>query len=137
VDEQKIRFNQQGEVTAVYFKKGDEVKKGDIIAELDQSSVESSILQAEINLQNAQLQLDETVNGDRSAQILQAQNNLEQSKIKLDVAQKEYTNLLDTQSDSGTISDTETTMANARLDVQSYIVEGRRMLDQVKTIFNN
>jgi multidrug efflux pump subunit AcrA (membrane-fusion protein) len=27
VDEQAIRFNQQGNVTAVYFKKGDQVKK--------------------------------------------------------------------------------------------------------------
>jgi multidrug efflux pump subunit AcrA (membrane-fusion protein) len=27
VDEQKIRFNQQGEVTKVYFKKSDTVKK--------------------------------------------------------------------------------------------------------------
>jgi CBS domain containing-hemolysin-like protein len=63
------------------------------------------------------------VNGDRSAQILQAQNNLDQSKAKLDIAQQEYTNLLEDQSNSGTISDTETTMQNAILDIQNYIVE--------------
>lgn len=135
VDEQKIRFNQQGEVTAVYFKKWDEVKKWDLIAELDQNSVQSDILQSEINLQNAQLQFDETVNGDRSAQILQAQNNLDQSKAKLDIAQQEYTNLLEDQSNSGTISDTETTMQNAILDIQNYIVEWEKTINRIDKIF--
>lgn len=137
IDEQQLRFNQQGEVTAVYFKKGDEVKKWDIIAKLDQSSVESNILQAEINLQNAKLQLDETLNGDRSAQILQAENNLEQSKLKLDVAQQEYDNLVEDQSNSWTIDDTETTMANARLDIQNYLLEWERTLDAVNKIFTD
>jgi len=135
VDEQKIRFNQQGEVTAVYFKKWDEVKKWDLIAELDQNSVQSNILQSEINLQNAQLQFDETVNGDRSAQILQAQNNLDQSKAKLDIAQQEYQNLLDDQNNSGTISDTETTMQNAILDIQNYIIEWEKTINRLDTIF--
>ncbi|MEI7563893.1 MAG: hypothetical protein WCJ39_10075 [bacterium] len=63
------------------------------------------------------------MNGDRSAQILQAQNNLDQSKAKLDIAQQEYQNLLDDQNNSGTISDTETTMQNAILDIQNYIIE--------------
>lgn len=137
VDEQKIRFNQQWEVTKVYFKKGDTVKKGDIIAELDQNSVQSNILQSEINLQNAKLQLDETLNGDRSAQILQAQNNLEQTKMKLDISQQEYENLLEDQTNSGTISDTETILANARLDIQNYIVEGTRTLDAVNKILTD
>ena len=135
VDEQKIRFNQQWEVTAVYFKKGDVVKKWDLIAELDQNSVQNSILQSEINLQNAQLQYDETVNGDRSAQILQAQNNLDQSKAKLDIAQQQYTNLLEDQSNSGTISDTETTMQNAILDIQNYIIEWEKTINRLDTIF--
>lgn len=137
IDEQQLRFNQQGEVIAVYFKKGDEVKKWDIIAKLDQSSVESNILQAEINLQNAKLQLDETLNGDRSAQILQAENNLEQSKLKLDVAQQEYDNLVEDQNNSWTIDDTETTMANARLDIQNYLLEWERTLDAVNKIFTD
>ncbi|MEI8091197.1 MAG: hypothetical protein WCG98_02905 [bacterium] len=44
-------------------------------------------------MENAKLQLDETLNGDRSAQILQAENNLEQSKLKLEIAQQEYDDL--------------------------------------------
>lgn len=135
VDEQKIRFNQQWEVTKVYFKKWTEVKKWDIIAELDQNSVQSSILQSEINLQNANLQLDETLNGDRSAQILQAQNNLEQSKLKLNIALQEYDTLSWDQNNSGTISDTETTMANTRLDVQNYIIEWEKTINRIDTIF--
>lgn len=137
VDEQKIRFNQQWEVTKVYFKKGSEVKKWDVIAELDQDSVQSSILQSEINLQNAELQLDETLNGDNSAQILQAENNLEQTKLKLDIAQQEYDNLVEDESSKNTVSDEETTIANARLDVQNYILEWRKTLDEVNEILTD
>ena len=133
VDEQKIRFNQQWDVTAVYFRKGDTVKKWDVIAELDQSSVESNILQAEIGLENAKLQLDETLNGDRSAQILQAENNLEQSKLKLEIAQQEYDDLSWDQTSVDTVSDTETIMANARLDVQNYILEWGKTINQINT----
>jgi multidrug efflux pump subunit AcrA (membrane-fusion protein) len=136
VDEQKIRFNQQGEVTKVYFKKWSDIKKWDIIAELDQGSVESNILQAEISLQNARLQLDETVNGDRSTAILQAENNLEQSKLKLDIAQQEYDNLSWDLNNSGTVTDTETTMANARLSIQNYIIEGDKKIEQMSDILS-
>lgn len=135
VDEQKIRFNQQGEVTKVYFKKSDTVKQWDIIAELDQNAVESNILQSEINLQNAKLQLDETINGDRSAQILQAQNNLEQTRLKLNIAEQEYNNLIEDQNNSGTISDTETTMENTRLDIQNYLIEWEKIINEIDTIF--
>ena len=135
VDEQKIRFNQQGEVTKVYFKKWSDIKKWDIIAELDQNSVQSSILQSEINLQNARLQLDETLNGDRSAQILQAENNLEQSKLKLNIAQQEYDTLSWDLNNSGTISDTETTLANTRLDIQNYNIEWEKIINRIDTIF--
>ncbi len=135
VDEQKIRFNQQGDVTAVYFKKWDTVKKWDIIAELDKSSVESNILQAEIGVENANLQLDETLNGDRSAQILQAQNNLDQSKLKLNISQQEYDNLVEDQNNSGTISDTETTLATIKLDIQDYITAGEKVINGLDTIF--
>ncbi len=135
VDEQAIRFNQQGNVTAVYFKKWDQVKKGDIIAELDPSSVQSDILQAELSLENAKLQLDETVNGDRSAQILQAQNNLDQTKAKLDIAQQQYDNLVTDLSGSGPISDRETTLENIKLDIQDYITAGEKTINELDTIF--
>jgi multidrug resistance efflux pump len=62
---------------------------------LDQKSVENSILQAEIDLANAQLQLQDVLDGNTEAQILQAENNLEQSKLKLDIAQQEYEDLLE------------------------------------------
>ncbi len=138
VDEQAIRFNQQGNVTAVYFKKWDQVKKGYIVAELDPSSVQSNILQAELSLENAKLQLDETVNGDRSSQILQAENNLEQSKLKLDIAQQEYDNLVETQSiTSGNVSDKETTLEKAKIDIQNYIIEGGKIIDQLDGIFGS
>lgn len=135
VDEQQLRFNQQGEVIAVYFKKGDEVKKGDIIAVLDQKSVENSILQAEIDLANAQLQLQDVLDGNTEAQILQAENNLEQSKLKLDIAQQEYEDLLEDFNGSWSLNDKETTYKTTALDIKDYIAQGERMLISLDKLF--
>lgn len=137
VDEQQLRFNQQGEVTAVYFKNWDAVKKWDIIAELDKTSVENNIIQSEINLQNAKLQLDETLNGDnREAQILQAENNLEQSKVKLAIAKQEYEAMLEDQKySSNTINDTVTTLEKTKLDIQNYLIEWWQLLDALDKLF--
>lgn len=135
VDEQQLRFNQQWEVTAVYFKKWDEVKKWDIIAELDQDSVLNDILQAEINLANSRLQLEETLKWNKESQILQAENNLEQTKLKLNIAKEEYINLIEDLNNSWSLSDKETTLRTAHLDIQNYIIEWEKIINQLDTIF--
>lgn len=135
IDEQQLRFNQQWEVIAVYFKKWDEVKKWDIIAELDQDSVLNEILQAEINLANAKLQLEETLEWNTESQILQWENNLEQSKLKLNVAKQEYINLLEDFNNSWTLSNQETTLKTTHLDIQNYIIEWEKIINQLDEIF--
>ncbi len=135
VDEQQLRFNQQWEVIAVYFKKWDEVKKWDIIAELDQDSVLNDILQAEINLANSKLQLEETLKWNKESQILQAANNLEQTKLKLNIAKEEYINLIEALSNSWSLSDRETVLRTAHLDIQNYIIEWEKIINQLDTIF--
>jgi len=144
VDEQELRFNQQWEVTAVYFNDGDIVKKWDIIAELDQDSVINNITQAEISLQNAQLSLNEVLNGNSDSQILQAENNLEQSKLKLEVAKQEYQNLLtekknfianQTNSISGSVSNYDSSLANMKIELQNIISEWKKTLITLDSIF--
>ena len=135
VDEQQLRFNQQGDVTAVYFKKGDEVKKWDIIAELDTKSLENNITQAEISLADAQLQLNDVLAWNTETQILQAENNLEQSKLKLNITQKEYDNMVKDLNSSWAANDTITTYKSTFLDIQEYMAQWERMLIDFDKIF--
>jgi len=144
VDEQQLGYNQEWEITAVYFDDGDEVKKWDIIAELDQESVLNNITQAEISLQNAQLSLNEILNGNSDSQILQAENNLEQSKLKYEVAKQEYQSLLtekenfianQTSSISGSASSYDSSLANMKVELQNIISEWEKTLITLDTIF--
>ena len=48
--EQQLKFNQRGTVAKVSFKEGDHVKQGQIIAELDASTVLSDIRSAELSI---------------------------------------------------------------------------------------
>jgi hypothetical protein len=58
--------------------------------------------------------------------------------LKLDIAEQEYENLLETQSiTSGNISDTETTLEKAKIDIQNYIIEGSKIIDELDGIFGS
>ena len=84
MDEQELRFNQAGKITAVYFQDGDTISKGDTIAELDKTDVLNEIRQAEISLSNSQLSLQELIDGDTELSILKAENSiLRQNKKSL------------------------------------------------------
>ena len=86
IDEQKLRFNLTGKVTKVNFADGDFLKSGDIIAELDKSDVENEIKQAEIALENAEMDFKKlTENGGSSLEIKRAESALESSKVNLEL----------------------------------------------------
>lgn len=93
VNEQKIRFNQLGKVTAIKFKQGDSVKQGDIIAMLDNSDALNSIKQAEINLSNARISLAQDMKPAEQKDILQSQNAINKSKSDIASAEQSYSNL--------------------------------------------
>ncbi|HVW66696.1 MAG TPA: efflux RND transporter periplasmic adaptor subunit [Candidatus Peribacteraceae bacterium] len=85
-NEQQMQFNQKGTVTAVNFKVGDAVKKGDVIAKLDDASVQAQIRQQQLSISAAELQLKQ-LEADKNGQIQSAQNSLTQSQQQLTQAQ--------------------------------------------------
>ncbi|MBU1018263.1 HlyD family efflux transporter periplasmic adaptor subunit [Patescibacteria group bacterium] len=87
VDEQRLRFNLTGKVTSVFFSDGDEVKKDEVIAELDKSQLGSDIKQAEINLQNSQISLNNLLEGNTVAEIMRAKNNVNDTQVKISIAE--------------------------------------------------
>ncbi len=96
VDEQSLRFNKLWTVKKIYVKEGQEVKKGQVIAELDSKDAENSIRQAELNLENSQINLKQLYEPVDESKILQAKNSITSSQNAFDVAQKEYDNLIQT-----------------------------------------
>ena len=93
VDEQSLRFNKVGKITKVYFKEGESVKKGQIIAELDSKEAESSIKEADLSLENAEISLKQLYEWVDQSQILQSKNTILNSENSLDTSSKEFETL--------------------------------------------
>ncbi|MDD3120228.1 MAG: efflux RND transporter periplasmic adaptor subunit [Candidatus Gracilibacteria bacterium] len=135
VDEQKIRFNQTGKVAKVYFKDGDKVKKGEIIAELDLSDVNNTIKQSEIGLENSKITLQELYEGKDKSQILKAKNDVtsaEQklilSKQSLEDLKKEAENKINSLNTS--LKEQELTLNNTLKDAKNSTTVNQDQIDQ-------
>ncbi|MCK9272697.1 efflux RND transporter periplasmic adaptor subunit [Candidatus Gracilibacteria bacterium] len=93
VDEQKLKFNQVGTVTKVYFKDGAKVKKGALIAELDKVDVNNTIRQAELSLNDAQIKLEDLLNGPEYKDVLNSENSVTTAENKIPSLQNDLDNL--------------------------------------------
>lgn len=116
VDEQELRFNQAGKITAVYFQDGDTISKGDTIAELDKTDVLNEIRQAEISLSNSQLSLQELIDGDTELSILKAENSIFETKQKITIAEKNVA--LAIVDEKNTVEELESELALAEKEVE-------------------
>ncbi|MBP8017095.1 biotin/lipoyl-binding protein [Candidatus Gracilibacteria bacterium] len=83
VDEQTLKFNQVGKVAKLYFKNGDSVKKGQLIAELNKEDINSTIKQAELSLSDAKIKLADLLNGPQYKDILNGENNVKTAENKI------------------------------------------------------
>jgi multidrug efflux pump subunit AcrA (membrane-fusion protein) len=113
VQEQELFFETSGNVGEVYVARGDWVKTGDVLAELEISDVEKQLAQKKISLETSQLRLEQ-------AQI-QATEAITTSQIKVDEAkenlkQAKVTSGNDLASARASVSSAETSLANARLN---------------------
>lgn len=94
-----------GEITAIYVKKGDVVKVGQVIAQLDNTNELNAVKQAEISVKQAQLSLEDAQKSQSDTlenielQLEQAQSAYDTAKADLDRNQKLF--------DAGLISERE------------------------------
>ncbi len=99
-DEQQLKFNKTGKVTAVYIKEWDSVKKDDLIAELDKSQALINIEQQQLNIENAKLKLQDLYKPLDASKIMEYEKNISQAEDNIEVAKKELDLLLKTQETS-------------------------------------
>lgn len=85
-NEQELRFNQKGKVTDVFMKEGDHVQRGQLIAQLDTSSLQADIRQAQLSLSATSLQLQQ-LQSSKEKSMLDAENTLRDSERQFRDAQ--------------------------------------------------
>ncbi len=132
--EQQLKFNLKGTVTKVNAKEGDVVKKGQVLAELDKSSVLADVRQAQLQIGASALQLQQLEN-DREKTLADARNDLKtaQEKLPADVASAERA-LVEkkaalTQAKSDLDKQQNTELQNLGLTAQSTLTASQKLLD--------
>ena len=106
-----LSFGQAGRVTAVNVTLGQEVKQGDVLAEMESDELESALTTAELNLASAQAKLSELLEGASESELASADQSLLQAQESYDQAESALEDLLDGPS--------ETELASAELAVAS------------------
>ncbi len=107
----ELSFGQSGLVTAVNVTLGQEVKQGDVLAEMESGELESALVTAEVNLASAQAKLDELLEGPSESDLASADQTLLQAQANYDQAEGALEDLLDGPS--------ETELRSAELAVAS------------------
>jgi HlyD family secretion protein len=85
-NEQQLRFNQKGKVARVLFQEGAAVTKGQLIAELDTTTILADIRQAQLSVAASALQLQQ-LQTDKEKSLLDSQNALRESERQFADAQ--------------------------------------------------
>ena len=83
-DEIELSFEMNGIVEDVYVKRGDQVKTGDPLAKLDTTNLELSVAQAQVSLDDAKTELEQTQNDIDSDDLASARAALASAQAKYD-----------------------------------------------------
>ncbi len=89
-DQIDIKPKVSGDIVAIYVKKDQEVKTGQLIAELDSKDAQKTIRDAQVALDNAKTNLNELLSQPDAKSLLQAQNALAQAERDLSDAKENY-----------------------------------------------
>jgi HlyD family secretion protein len=99
-----LSFGQSAVVSAVNVTLGQEVKQGDVLAEIEPDELESALTTAELNLASAQAKLDDLLAGSTKSELASADQSLAQAQANLDKANRALQDLKDGPSDTELLS---------------------------------
>lgn len=92
-DQADIKSEVSGLITALSISQGQEVKKGQILAQIDSQNARQSAAEAEVALESAKIKLEEMESPPDALSLLRADNALSQAERDLEKAQKDYENI--------------------------------------------
>jgi HlyD family secretion protein len=85
-----LAFSTGGQVDEVLVEEGDQVQAGDPLVRLDAAELDLQVTQAEIALRQAEIQLEELLEGAEPDQITRARDARDQAAVALELAQTSY-----------------------------------------------
>jgi HlyD family secretion protein len=89
-----------GRVDTIYFKEGDQVKKGDIIARLESKEMDAKVEQARGLLETSKFKYEMVRNGARSEEKSAVEKQYLQAKYQFDLAEKTWNRMMSLYKDS-------------------------------------
>jgi RND family efflux transporter MFP subunit len=98
--EMNMAFRASGVVDAVSVEVGDQVQKGDLLAQLKTDDLERALAEAESELELAQLDLTEVRGGPSEAELEDARAALQDAQVSLALAQAAYEKTFDSNLDA-------------------------------------
>jgi HlyD family secretion protein len=116
-NEESLTFGSAGTVQDVNVKEGDTVEEGQLLASLNDASVislERAVVQAKVNLETAQEELEEALNPYTESDIAQAEADVVNARVTLETAQEELEEALNPYTESD-IAQAELSVTNAEI----------------------
>jgi len=93
LDQIEIKPKVSGDIAALYFKKDQEVKAGQLLVELDSKGAQKAVRDAQASLNEAKAKLDELVSQPDTESLLQAKNALAQAERDLNKEKVNYNDI--------------------------------------------
>lgn len=128
----KLAFKSSGRISKVLVKKGDKIKSGQSLVELDTNDLKYSLQAAQGRLTSAQAQYNKAVNGAASEDISNAELNVKKTQDVYDYANLTYERMRILY-ESGAISRNDFEQATLELDIRtSELNQAKEVYNQVK-----
>lgn len=108
----ELSFKNGGKIAKINVKVGDQVKQGDVLAELENFDVTFAARNAKANLQIAQANLNQRLAGETTQSIRVAETQVEQAQAALDKAVQDLASIKQTTAD--TVRTAEIALQNAQ-----------------------
>lgn len=128
--EYNLSFSEQsGTISKIYVRAGDEVKKGDLVCELDTSSLEYSITETELYLKKAKL--DKKVLQESGA----SQTEIDRAQVEVDLIQMQLDDLYAKREDSKLYAEADGTVSSFGDEVSAgnHVDEGQTVMTIIDT----
>jgi multidrug efflux pump subunit AcrA (membrane-fusion protein) len=115
-----LNFSSAQKITKVNVTVGQAVKQGDVLAEIDASDANNALKSAQSNLANAQLNLQDVLDGSTAAQLANADQNVLQAQASYDKAVQALSDLqappdaLTVQTAQQAVTDAQAKLATAQ-----------------------
>jgi HlyD family secretion protein len=89
-----------GRIDSIYFKEGDQVRKGDIIAKLESKEMDAKVEQARGLMETSKFKYEMVLNGARSEEKDAVEKQFLQAKYQFDLAEKTWNRMMSLYKDS-------------------------------------